>query len=870
MPRRLAPFALLAACGLFLPALGDEPVDSAAIDVEQIIKMVGGAVAPDADGEPARLPKFADITKGMKSEKGLFTLWHYPPDAKDKDTEKLLCQIPANFLGEQFMLSTSFSGGGFFTGFPLDERVVRWELLDKQLLLVEPETQYVVDKGKEVSDAVRRTYPERIRVAVPLVTKSPAGDPVIDLGPLLKSSFADIGWTSFSFGRGGNINKQLSKWTKRKTFELNVEIGVALAVGQMSPPGSYEKKMVHYSFWKLPGSDYQPRVADDRIGYFLTTNQDWARPSDARDIFNRYINRWHLVKRDPSLPMCEPRQPIIFYIEKTVPVRFRRAVRDGILEWNKAFEKVGFVNAVEVRQQTDDNEWKHLDPEDMRYSFFRWIVTGGGFAMGPSRANPFTGQIYDADIVFDDSMVRYFQQEAERMLPTAAVAEKLSDPTVAAFLERCPQWQRPTRDWDHAVGEPDDKDLRTRELIRRRLHERGRSGCDLCEGMKHQMRLAHTMLADQPPEVREKLLYDAIKEVVTHEVGHTLGLRHNFIASTVYSLDEIKRRRTTDEATCGSIMDYNPVLFFADDATEGHFLTPTIGPYDYWAIEYGYRPFDQTYMSAAKETTEGDEETPEKKEKSAAAKADDSTPRATVSMPDLSSLPPELLAQMPPEVKAMLESGSIDLGAFASGGGAPSGPPAGPTFAAPPSGEAAMLQEIASRSCEPELAYATDEDTMFASPDPRSNRFDMGADPIDWARTRIELVDHRMKNILDWAVKDKESWYHLRSAFLTLLGEKAFVLDYVGRYVGGQYFNRAHRGTSDAPPPFVPRRARATTGGAGIHRRDALHRRVLRRPAGDPQPLGALALVAPGQPDQLHHGLPRSRLHLPDAVVEPV
>ena len=162
-----------------------------------------------------------------------------------------------------------------------------------------------------------------------------------------------------------------------------------MAVSRSAPPGSYDKKMVHYSFWKLPQSDYQPRRADDRVGYFLTTNQDWAKPSDKRDIFNRYINRWHLVKRDPDLAMCEPRQPIIYYIEKTVPVRYRRAVRDGILEWNKAFEKIGFVNAVEVRQQTDDNEWKDLDPEDMRYSFFRWIVTGGGFAMGAQPGQSF-------------------------------------------------------------------------------------------------------------------------------------------------------------------------------------------------------------------------------------------------------------------------------------------------------------------------------------------------------------------------------------------------------------------------------------------------------------------------------------------------
>ena len=751
MPQLKTIGACLAAGVLLAVAWADQPTTRMAVDGQPVVAPApGGPGGPTAE-EPSPFPKFEDVTKGMKSETGLFTLWYYPKEAKDKDSEKLLCQIPRGFLGEQFMLSTSVSGGGFYTGFPLDERVVRWELQDRQLVLIEPEARYVAEKGKEVSDAVRRTYPERIRVAVPVVTRSPQEDPIIDLGQLLKSPFADIGWM---MGRGGEaagarINPQLSKWIKKRAFELNVEIGVELAVMSTSPPGAYDKKLVHYSFWKLPQTDYQTRVADDRVGYFLTTNRDWSKPPEERDIFNRYINRWHLVKRDASLPQCEPKQPVVFYIEKTVPVRYRKAVREGILEWNRAFEKIGFVNAVEVRQQTDDNEWRDLDPEDMRYSFFRWIVTGGGFAMGPSRANPFTGQIYDADIVFDDSMVRYFQQEAERMLPAAAVWDKLSDPTLQAFVARHPQWLRSWTQWEQPVGA--DHDQRAlREAARRRLQEHGQLCCDYCEGMKHQMQFASAVLAGQPPEVIDRFLDDVVKEVVTHEVGHTLGLRHNFAASSAYSIEEIQRRRTTSEATCGSIMDYNPVLFFAQRPAEGRFITPTIGPYDYWAIEYGYRPFDAAYKAPAKK--------PEGEQKATPASA------------------------------------------------------SAPAAAAPPSNERAMLLEIAKRSTEPELVYATDEDTTYTSPDPRANRFDMGSDPVEWARTRFEVVDQRMKSILEWGVKDAESWYYLRSAFVALLREKASVLDYVGRYVGGQYFRRAHHGDPDAAAPFVlvePARQRA-------------------------------------------------------------
>ena len=106
--------------------------------------LAGGMMMPQPPDEKG-LPKFEEVTKDMESAKGLFTLWYYPEGTKDKDREKLLAQIPSGFLGQKFMLSTSFSGGGFFTGFPLDERVVQWELRDKQLLLIEPETRFVVN-----------------------------------------------------------------------------------------------------------------------------------------------------------------------------------------------------------------------------------------------------------------------------------------------------------------------------------------------------------------------------------------------------------------------------------------------------------------------------------------------------------------------------------------------------------------------------------------------------------------------------------------------------------------------------------------------------------------------------------------------------
>ena len=774
-----------------------QPAGEASLAPEDIVKMAKTMGEGDqSKKEKSPFPDFEKVTKDMVSDKGLFTLWSYPPGTKDKDSQKLLCQIPSGFLGEKFMLSTSFSGGGFFTGFPLEEGVVKWELHNKHLLLIEPETGHVVENGKTVSDVVKRTYPDRIRAAVAIVTKTSSGDPVIDLGRLLKSNFINIGWMSGGMGPfgggggGGSINRALSSWTKKKVFDLNVEIGVELAMSRRTPPGSYDKKMVHYSFWKLPKSSYSPRVADDRVGYFLTTNQDWAKPTESRDLFNRFINRWHLEKRDSDLALCEPKQPIIYYIEKTVPVRFRRAVRDGILDWNKAFEKIGFLNAIEVRQQTNDNEWKDLDPEDMRYSFFRWIVTGAGFAMGPSRANPFTGQIYDADIIFDDSMVRFFERSAERSLPSALMASMMDDPVLRGFVDKYPQFKRPERGWEsYSFGEPNLEEARA--TLRDYMHMRGSVGCTLAEGMKHQLALANAMLATAPDKVREEFLYDVIKEVVSHEIGHTLGLRHNFKASTIYSVEDLEERRQTGEALAGSVMDYNPALFFKNNTLDGHFITPTIGPYDYWAIEYGYRLADGTYVPPGSETEDNSDDEAEEK----VAQETNGERAAELT----SKIPAEILEKLPPEIRKLIEAETAKAMTSAS---KPEGKSDKPKAKSPSSGEEGMLKAIASRAAEPLLAYSTDEDTTFISPDPRSNRFDAGAEPIDWARTRMDLINDRLANILDWAVKDEESWYHMRSTFISLMFERARVLGYVGRYIGGQYTSRSHRGDPDAPPPF--------------------------------------------------------------------
>ncbi len=534
---------------------------------------------PPTRPRPKRFPDFSEVVKDMQATEGLFTIYRYRKGDKAHDPEKVLCKIPRSLLSQDLLFATSISSGGPLTGWMWTDYLIRWEIVGKQLKLVTPDLRYVQKRGSPVNDVVARTYNERYLAAVPIVTMTPAGDPVIDLGSLLKTNLAGV-------PAPGSVRGDLSTWREIKVFPDNLLVVVNLAVGSRRGGRTMG---VAYAFRRLPAKGgYKPRVADDRVGYFLTARVDWSKPSTARETYVRYINRWKLEKRDASLELSPPKQPIVFIIEKTVPVRWRRWVRGGIEVWNRAFEKIGYVGAIVVQQQTADNEYADFDPEDARYNFFRWIVSGTPFAMGPRRADPRTGQILDADIIMDDSFVRAWMHDFDLFAPTTAAELK---PGIAAWRQAAPGLAEQML----RVRFPHEPDplMQIVQQARAELEADGRLTCSYATGFQQQMSFVHAALiaTSSGKKIPERFIGEVIREVVAHEVGHTLGLRHNFKGSSWLTLDEIRRRRdNTDEPTTASVMDYNPLLFFKGDTAESvrHFITPTIGPYDEWAIQYGY------------------------------------------------------------------------------------------------------------------------------------------------------------------------------------------------------------------------------------------------------------------------------------------
>lgn len=553
---------------------------------------VPGPGGPGMEREPPRFPDFASVTRGSKEHVGLFKLYQ-------KD-ENLYMEIPPSHMNKPLLCPIAVAKGAGMGGHTLnfDEQwVLLFKRVNDKVHLIRRNVHFKASKGgSPVAKAVDITYSDSVLMALRIVTVNPMNQqaPLINLNDIFMTDFAELGLGGFDSGR--------STWAKVKAFPRNIELEVQATYSGRGSHGDESNidgrgttVVIHYGLAELPDGGYTPRLADDRIGYFVSAAKDFS--SDNKDTaFVRYVNRWRLERAEPLDPknpskLSVPKKSIKFYIEKTVPHEYRAAVQEGILEWNKAFEKIGFRNAIEVVQQRDDEDW---DPEDMNYNTFRWITTDSAFAMGPSRANPLTGEILDADIIFDADMVRFWKHE-HAVFSNGGIALDPVSPIQAMDMG----WGL-----DHALLRRQGGDLGWNEVPQRladdpsavRMRAIQQGVCQCGSHMKYELGLAAMVLAASDimktgDKVPEDLINQAIKEVVMHEVGHTLGLRHNFKGSTMLRNEQLHDTKVTREkGLVGSVMDYNPVNLAPKGVKQGDYFTTTIGPYDYWAIEYGYKP----------------------------------------------------------------------------------------------------------------------------------------------------------------------------------------------------------------------------------------------------------------------------------------
>ena len=537
------------------------------------------AAAPGAPSPPAAaasagppLRAFADLIKDAKKTDGLFTLY-------EKD-DKVYLELSPEQIGPLYFLQANLG-----RGLPEDTALSAYRMIRSHVVsfkrqhntvqLIARNFKHQGASGTPIARAVEAITSDSLLVSVPVLSQ-PHPERKSFLVEANSIFFADLMNVSAqldnNFRSGYAFDARNSSFTKlRGTAQgTSLAINAHYATARLptpSPvptPGPQPTPVrstpdarsffigLHYSLARLPELPMRTRAADDRIGHFNV--QQWQYSNDASPFARQYvIRRWRLERPAGSGAIAEPIKPITFWIDRNVPLEYRDAVRDGVLEWNKAFEKIGFKNALVVKQQEDNDEG---DTDDTMRASVRWFVnySDGALAVGPSTFDPRTGEILDADISIGAGWARLPRRYAS----------------------------------DHYFRPPSSKPATAH------AHD---EHCNHGESMMEEARFALDLLdmrGELPMEGPEAVAIskDVVKSVVTHEVGHTLGFRHNFRSSTIYTLAQTSDPEFTKvNGVTGSIMDYVPFNVALKGEPQGPYYGTSIGPYDYWAVEYAYREF---------------------------------------------------------------------------------------------------------------------------------------------------------------------------------------------------------------------------------------------------------------------------------------
>jgi len=770
----------------------EESIDFAAMAAMAAARGGGGASAPEKEYKD-----WKEVSKGFTKVvstadgSSLYSLY------VNNKTNQVLAELPRGYEKQHHFFAMTVAGGEIFAGLQAGDRYTQWQKVGKRLMLVAPQISYRSSGDQESKDSVETVWTDRVILDVPIVTMGPGGQPVIDLDSLL------VGQASKFFGGSARgLNSSLTVVNSIKAFPKNIEIEFK------GPVAGGTMKTFHYSISNIMGSKgFKPRMADERVGFFVTNYTDLGK-FDWSDTSQRMINRWNIQKADPKLSMSPPKEPIVYYIDHTVPVRYRRYVKQGIEYWNEAFREIGIDGAIQVQYQ-DKNTGANMekDPEDVRYNFIRWISNDIATAIGPSRVNPMTGEILDADVVLTDGWIRVFTYRWEDLLSNLAV-EGMS-PETMGWLEANPKWDPRLR-----LASPSQRE---RILIERAQHRSlgmygGRDISDestmmigddefdglggrtsqvsgMCEAatgkaldlammrmnlsMVSMINAANAAELAAEPEIDEEML-----EMVRKMLAENPEMRELIPAEQLAMLEKADAMDEADEGDgdgdgeesddgAGDEKDQGDMI----DGVPEWFVGPMLSELVCHEVGHtlGLRHNFKGSSAYSLEDINSEEIKGQKPWSSTVMDYNG----INIMMPGSGEVQGDY---------SVIGVGEYDQWAIEYGYG---------------SGD---LKKVLSRAAEPMLDYGTDEDAW--GPDPRTRRYDLAENPIDYANNQMELVKSIRESLLDGFVKDGESWSRVRRGYSITLGSQMQALSMMGNWVGSAYVSRSKKGDPDGGAPI--------------------------------------------------------------------
>ena len=567
---------LLLTVGLFAGICGFSQNNPAANTAAKTDSTKKGSPPP-----PAK-PSVADKVKSSKKTEGLFTVY------QDTATGSVQMYVKKNQLGKEYIYQ-SFSMGGPTSLF-LHQNMIRttWifrvkKTFDK-LEFSKVNTNFWYDQNNAVSKAANVDVTEAVFYSAKIDGEDSTGFIVAGDALFLSEKLDPVkpiiapGPAAAQIFNLGGLNAAKSGYKTVRSYPNNTDIVVELAYDNPAPfnrggkditDARYNRIRFQHSFLEMPNNDFRPRLDDTRVGYFTEEidNLTSIKVADYKDV----INRWNLVKKDPSAAISEPVEPIVWWVENTTPVEYRQTIVEAGEKWNEAFEKAGFKNAVVMKIMPDDATW---DPADIRYNVIRWVSSPYPpyGAIGPSFVNPKTGQILGADIT-----VEWMSGSS------SPIQEELFD--VKSINTDLPSL---------LLNPKKDDELNLPPSVRAKA-------CNLGQELKAQFTSGLTTLeATGAPDAEIKTLHkEFLYYLIMHEMGHTMGLNHNMKSSQMLSPAEVNNKELTHKmGLTGSVMDYPAVNVAKDRGKQGDYYTTKAGPYDLWAIEFGYTPFSPSEEAA--------------------------------------------------------------------------------------------------------------------------------------------------------------------------------------------------------------------------------------------------------------------------------